>query len=168
MSYLPTVMANTYTRYDLLARLAIVGRLIERRNYSAEELGSWRDLLRSSVEQSEEHRTHLQAIEQWGEEFLNGLAAGDVYRQIEELEQEAGQCPSIKIFVPRLLSPEAKTEVGEWLRSEVDSRLFLDIRLTGRILVGCALGWQSRYYDFSLSRLLADKRPEIVSLVSGL
>ena len=80
--------------------------------------------------------------------------AGEGPHDARALAQEIKKIPTLVVYIPGPLSQVHIERIAKWCRKEIADRLFLEIKVDGRMTGGCAFAWQGVLYNFSLDYFL--------------
>lgn len=93
---------------------------------------------------------------------LNLLQDADREKLTSELKQVVTKAPVLHISFASSPGQKFMERLVAWFRQEIHPNALLDIGLQPSIAAGCTLRTTSKYFDFSLRKHLAEKKPELL------
>lgn len=160
-----TILRNTYTNDDLISRLAVMRKFYATVLYGSTFSGRMNDLSLSDVipESLDDHI--LRAVTEWRDTFArDGIQPLVVYEALDAVEEEITGLPSATLYLPIRFEQKHIELFGKWFRSNVQPNIMLNIRVDPATAGGCALVWNSVYYDFSFKYFVMKQREQIVKV----
>lgn len=169
MSNLSPILSNTYTTEQLYSRLALLREALERYFFKGEagDAGSASDAVRRFLAESGADDETKGAISGWSEEFINSFTADNLYDELQKLWDAADDLPRLTLYTSINLRGEPASKAGRWARENLDERIILDVHIEPSVIAGASFVWQGKHHDYSVRRLLRDKREEIKELVAS-
>lgn len=98
---------------------------------------------------------------------LNMFQEGDRTRLVQYLEAVYNHAPIIHISFNTDPSPFFMSKLVAWFRTEIDSRILIQVGLQPGMGAGCTIRTTNKYFDFSLRNRFADKRDILISYLRG-
>lgn len=154
------LLAHTYTSDDLVKR---VGFLRDYYSCILFKQGAQCSIDTVVSEDVDDYTRHV--LEKLVQAFeKEKLAPALVYQALSEVEEQVSRMPTVTLYLPIRLSPEAYEGIGIWFRTNVQPNLLLTVRVDARVAGGCGVVWNNVYHDFSLRYYMRKHRAEIVSM----
>ena len=160
-----TLIKTTYTVEDAYHRLALVRRFFEDALFKGVyDPGSFVHFLET---------VHLppsavQVFRTWGEAWLSAVSPDRLHEQFETVRARLGRTPKLTLSVPMILSPEARADLGTWLRSHTHPDILIELVFDVAAVGGCRITWQGKYRDFSLRYFVEQHRPQLMEVVRAM
>lgn len=165
---LEQILSNTHTTEELYSRIALLREALEAYLFKgvANDAGSTAEGVRRFIAQSEADVETKEAVEEWGDDLFNAFTQDNLYEELQKLWDAADDFPRLTLYVPINLHGESAASVGKWARGNLGERVILDIHIEPSVVAGATFVWQGKSYDYSVRKLLRNKREEIKQLVS--
>ncbi|MEX0672880.1 MAG: F0F1 ATP synthase subunit delta [Candidatus Paceibacterota bacterium] len=175
MTVLETILSNTYTTVDLNRRLARAREFVEyfvyRQTDDKESIiknSALIDELELFLERKGEKERDVTAICEWGESAWTTLATKDPSEQFKNLSRLIENLPIIDLYLPHKLPDEALDAIGEQFREKFGRYVILDVRISSKMIGGCAFSFQGHYYDYSFQKRAESHHAEITEMVKNI
>lgn len=152
------ILSNTYTKTDVLHRLAWLRQFfdevdsMDQSGFQSEQLEQW--LAKAEVDSSS-----ATAMRDWGEEFFNKLIKPDPYRRLARLRTELLDRSPVYLTVPVELSSSTKATLASAVRRYFNEQVLLELKIDPRLSAGCRVSWRGREYDLTLGQRQKQTRP---------
>jgi hypothetical protein len=160
-----TILSNTFSRQAADHRIALLKAFLEDTVYSGAYSQPSLEVLQGYLADHADEET-AQAMAAWGEQFYGDLTADTMYDTVHGIEDALAQSPQVVLYVPVRL-PEASLEhIGTWFRESIQQRTLFEVHVDPSVIGGCGFIWNGHYYDYSLSRLLHERRDDIAETLS--
>jgi hypothetical protein len=159
---LDTILTNTYTRPDLVRRVALVRQFLEHSFFSLSP--------KTDIAQFYAHNPvdpeDLKAIAAWGPSIVSAFTRDTLYDRLRRILALAEKLPILTIYIAHAPTHEDLLELGIWFRRNLSSRVILDVRTNDKLVSGCAYIWKGVYHEFALHYFLSKKRDEIAQMIA--
>ena len=158
-----TLPASIYSTQDLAMLI------IDVRSYSgwfSNFLVAQKANIKPNSFQPEISETSAEIIRQWaGREPLDQARLDNLINQLEKIKSSA---PTMTITLAGPAPSTIKRQLVDWCRQNIDPNILVTIRFNRTILGGMVLHYDSRIYDWSIRKAIADhkdKFPEMLARV---
>lgn len=102
------------------------------------------------------------------EEHSHYFTRETFYEALDGVAKQIYSLPKLVLQLPVRLDIENLQRIAEWVRTNVGQNVLLTIRVNPLLLVGCGIGWDSRYTEFSLDEKIQAKKAYLFSLLPKL
>lgn len=163
---LQKILRNTFTKQDFYTRIGLVLECLE---HSAHGLDGGESKAAHCAEYAKNKNKSSIApyFLEWGEEVFGIFNTENIYNQIRDLKEKAGNLPELVLYVPVDLTGKGIEGVGGFVRERLGENVLIDLVIEPNSLGGCAFVWNGKHYDFSLNHFLEEKRADITSLIKS-
>lgn len=167
LTYIHTILHNTYTKTSLYHRFALLRAFCETVTYSGHhgEDKDVCDVLAEFLRGKGENDDVIQAMTAWGSEFWRDLLQSNIEETVSTLYRSLERLPVVVMYVPVALPSERIQEIALWLRKHTGKHVIIDMRVSPSIDVGCAFSIGDTYYDYTYRRRMADAHKQIISMM---
>jgi len=158
--FLPTILATSYTKSDILRRIHLLRGFLESVHFKKSS-----DTLRDYLVSKNASKEDIDILSQWNVQPKGPFGKADVYKTIESLLGGIKNLPIMTLFVPFEPDGTAVEKIGSWVRKELSPQSIVDLRLDPDAVGGARLAWNGTYGDYSLSRILQQEKATIRALI---
>lgn len=106
------------------------------------------------------------ALKNLPKEFLGKFNIENVVSLLRDLEDSIEKKEPLILYLPFLFPEEELKKIGDFVKKKIDESTILEFREDKSLIGGCALVWHGKYKDFSLKKLIKEKRKEIFEIFS--
>jgi len=97
--------------------------------------------------------------------FWKLFTRDNLYERINELTEYVRSVPHIVLYVPIILPQDEIKKLSNWIRTNVDEKVLMDIKIDPTAVGGCKFAWKGMYHDFSIRYFVKKHKSELVSMV---
>jgi len=87
---------------------------------------------------------------------------------IKKLQQAVLELPVINLETPVLLTRDHLARIGKWIRTHVDERAVIGIRLDPSTIGGCRIIWKGKQIEYTLRRYIRRKPSILLNIFDSL
>lgn len=144
-----------YTRADMLRALGVVREFLSFVCFTkGREAADAPELIKEFAADralDDEERTWLQQIpaEAW-----SAFTRDTFHSTLDACIERIDTLPHLSLTLAAALPPAQMRALGEWVRTEIDPQLLLNIEIDTNLGVGCRFVWKSKLHDYSLAHFL--------------
>ncbi|GEM_PF-2098774 len=158
------LLASTSIRFVLVRRVGLVREILTTFFFSEGVTEtSPAALISSFFARSTVAREDTEFLETLPASFWKSFSRGAFDGELSHLEKMIDNQPLFPITFARALPLAHAEAVGAWVRRTLGPSLLLDVSIDPSVSAGCRFIWRDRLYDFSLPRLLEEKKNELVA-----
>ena len=160
------LLQNTYTSDALYQRIRFLKEYYEMHFYSQNEEGQHLTIENFCTQKGIDPDTEALTVwERYFHEHSSG--AEESIKTLHELEQNIHLLPSVVVYLPLIFDTKEIAKIAGWFRTNVRKDMILEVKIDANVTGGCALIWNSTYYDFSLRYFMRKERAGIVSMLNA-
>lgn len=146
---LAIILKDTYSLTQLKHRLRILKASLEKNFFGGpgENLTAW----------------DLNWLESLPANFYQGFNKNNVYEIFSSLDKASAQLPILTLYLTFEYNNTTSAQIGSYARTAFNlPLLLLDIKLDPLLIGGTALVWKGSYKDYSLRKMIEDRKSEIL------
>ncbi|MEK7611421.1 MAG: hypothetical protein AAB486_03575 [Patescibacteria group bacterium] len=162
---LETILTNTYSTADLRNRLTLLREFLEDYFFTPHEHPNLIFLLNEFFVKKDESRDEFNALNAWGYGLYSQFTKENLYPALDSIEKSAADLPTVTLFLPFAPTPYETPRLGKWLRSNVDPRALMEVKIDISLIGGCAVSYKGIYRDYSLKYYLLRSKVAILKAI---
>jgi hypothetical protein len=162
---LETILTNTYSTADLRNRLTLLREFLEDYFFTPHEHPNLIFSLNEFFVRKEESRDEFNALNAWGYGFYSQFTKENLYPTLDSIEKNGMSLPTVTLFLPFAPMLYETPRLGKWLRSNVNPRALMEVKIDVSLIGGCAVSYKGIYRDYSLKYYLLRSKAAILKVI---
>lgn len=154
-----------YTTEDAHSVLELLKEFLESYFFSEHALTSREKILEAFIKDKKVTKGGAAMLNSLPAAFWEAVTRENMYEKIDSFAKTFDSLPRIVLYVPKKLPYDEIKKVGQWMHSNVEKNLLMDIRVDAKAIGGCKLAWKGVYHDFSLRYFIKKHKRELVSMI---
>jgi len=99
--------------------------------------------------------------------FWDSFTRETMYKTIDEMRESIGKLPTIGLYVPHRPNAADELKYGEWLRTNINPELVLDVHVDDGVVGGCAITADGMWRDYSVRYFMRKRRDDIIGILTN-
>jgi hypothetical protein len=153
------LLAAGATRGEVLRRLGVIRDFLEQQFFKPDPVTLTQFVAKRNIDGDPQI---LQAL---GDDFYASFTRDTVYQLLETINKTVTQLPAVKVYLPYQPDTAGMAKLGDWFKTNVNSRVLLDIQVDPTMVGGLAVVAGGMWRDYSLRYWMKKKQNEIVEAV---